>query len=75
MLVIPYSGIYPEPRRNEPQCSPPANPLPMNKMSSNTGDAGQDGYTVLSRASRMSGRRPAIDRSPYPEGPRFSEDQ
>jgi hypothetical protein len=38
----------------------PANPLPDNKMSNDTGDAAKDGYTVLSRASRYSGVRPSI---------------
>ena len=60
MPFIPYSGYYPEPKRNEPVCVKPVNPLPDNKMSNNTGDAGQDGYSVLSRANRYDGRRPLI---------------
>jgi hypothetical protein len=37
-----------------------ANPLPANKMCMETGDAAKDGYTVLSCANRVTGRRPAI---------------
>lgn len=51
---------YGDPRPGMPQAIKPENPLPANKMSMETGDAGKDGYTVRSCASRFSGRRPAI---------------
>lgn len=44
--------------RNEPVHLTPCNPLPMNKMDAETGDAGKDGYTILSKASRMTDLRP-----------------
>jgi hypothetical protein len=43
-----------------PYCLTPANPLPENAKSLDTGDAGKDGYTVLSRASRESALRPNV---------------
>ena len=43
-------------------------------MSLDTGDAGRDGYTVLSRANRHSGQRPMINGTPQFEGPYMSED-
>lgn len=51
-------AIYPLPRRNQPVELPEVNPLPVNAKSNDTGNAGLDGYTVLSRANRYSGQRP-----------------
>ena len=40
-----------------------------------TGDAGRDGYSVVSRADRETGVRPTAGSRPdYSHGPRFSED-
>jgi hypothetical protein len=52
------------------------NPLPDNAMSNDTGNAGLDGYTVLSRASRHTGQRPlAGTESDYaPLGPNLAEE-
>jgi len=72
MSYFPYGGSYPEPKRNEPVCVKPVNPLPDNKMSNSTGDAGQDGYSVLSRASRFDGRRPLIGGRQEIEGPNLA---
>jgi hypothetical protein len=46
--------------RDENAVIPDENPLPPNPMNADTGNAGLDGYTVLSRASRYSGLRPAV---------------
>lgn len=44
-------------------------------MTSATGDAGRDGYSVLSRADRETGARPPVGSRPdYSHGPRFFED-
>ena len=75
LRVYPYQGIYGEPRRNEPVRIRPANPLPENKMSSDTGNAGRDGYTVFSRASRETGLRPSIEGSPDCQGPNMAQEQ
>lgn len=75
--VRPYGGIYDtfgEARRNQPVEIPAVNPIEDNAMSNDTGNAGCDGYTVLSRASRYSGQRPMIDGTPQYEGPRMSEE-
>jgi hypothetical protein len=56
-------GLYPVPRRNQPVELPAVNPLPVNALSNDTGNAGRDGYTVLSRADRYSGQRPLAGRS------------
>ncbi len=78
MPFYPFGGLY-QPfgyaRRNEPVRLPPANPLPSNKLSSNTGDAGQDGYTVLSRADRISGERPPTGGDPEYWGPHQEQEQ
>jgi len=75
--VLPYGGIY-DPfghaRRNEPVEIRPANPLPDNAMSNDTGNAGADGYSVLSRASRYTGQRPFINGTPVYEGPNMNEE-
>jgi hypothetical protein len=63
-------GINP---RNDPLKLTPANPLPPNAMSNNTGDAGLDGYSVLSRASRETGERPRIGGESEYWGPRAYE--
>lgn len=75
LRVYPYQGVYGEPRRNEPVHVPAANPLPENKMSSNTGDAGRDGYTVMSRADRYTGLRPSIEGTPDCQGPNMAQEQ
>lgn len=76
MPLYPYEGFYGEPKRNEPVKVRPANPLPENKLSSDTGDAGRDGYSVLSRASRESGLRPLSEGGvPVCQGPRMSQEQ
>lgn len=56
------------PRRNQPVDVPSVRP-DNRPMRSDTGDAGRDGYTVVSRADRETGiRRPAG--TPCYEGPR-----
>jgi len=76
MALWPYSGLYPEPKRNEPVEAKPVNPLPENAMSMDTGDAGLDGFSVLSRASRYTGLRPtAGGPEPAPDFPRLTEEQ
>jgi len=75
---LPYGSLYMpfgRTKRNEPVRLREANPLEPNAMSDNTGDAGQDGYTVKSRASRYSGERPFIEGSPEYFGPHMSEEQ
>ena len=58
--------------RNCPVMVPAVNPKPENPMSNDTGNAGADGYSVLSRASRYGGKeRPPV--GGYPEyGPLMS---
>jgi hypothetical protein len=60
--------------RDEPAVIPAKNPQEPNAMSADTGDAGRDGYSVLSRASRYSGLRPAIGGEPDFPFPRLQED-
>jgi len=43
-------------------------------MQADVGDAGRDGYSVLSRADRYSGQRPAINGRPEYWGPRMEEE-
>ena len=77
MAFQPYGGIYDRfgyDPRNDPQDVPAKNPLPPNKMSNDTGNAGADGYTVLSRANRYNGDRPPIQGTPEYNGPRMNED-
>lgn len=64
-----------EAKRNQPVDLQPANPLPSNKMSSNSGDAGLDGYSVLSRADRRTGLRPATGGTPDYWGPHQDQEQ
>lgn len=76
MSAYIYDGfLYSEPKRNEPVCAPAANPLPENKMSSDTGDAGRDGYSVLSRANRDNGLRPSIGGHRTHPGPNMAQEQ
>lgn len=47
-------------RYDDPNCPVDAkalNPLPENAKTADTGNAGRDGYTVLSRANRYDGER------------------
>jgi len=60
--------------RDEPAVIPAKNPQEPNAMSADCGDAGLDGYTCLSRASRYSGLRPAIGGEPDFPFPRLQED-
>jgi hypothetical protein len=64
-----------EARRNQPVELKPANPLPANKMRGEVGDAGLDGYTVLSRANRITDERPPIGGAPEYWGPRQTDEQ
>jgi len=57
-------------KRNVPVRLEPVNPLPENAKSSDTGNAGADGYTCLSTADRQTGRRPDVGGAPVPEHPR-----
>lgn len=59
--------------RNEPVEVPECNPLPPNKMSNDTGNAGADGYSVLSRASRIDGWRPPVGGRPADFGPTLND--
>lgn len=73
----PYRALYTpfgRARRNQPIEIEPMNPLEPNAMANDTGNAGCDGYTVLSRASRQTGERPIIGGTPQYEGPRLAED-
>jgi hypothetical protein len=75
--VYPFGGIYSpfgEARRNQPVDLQPCNPLPPNRMRSDVGDAGRDGYSVLSYADRTTGQRPAINGRPEYWGPRMEEE-
>jgi galactose mutarotase-like enzyme len=74
MTFLPNGGLWGGVgRRNRPVVLQQANPLPENKMSSDRGDAGLDGYTVKSRANRITGERPSIDGRPVYGGPRTEE--
>lgn len=63
MAGYPYQGLY-DPfgfqRRNRPVDIPARNPLEPNAMRADSGDAGRDGYSVLSRANRFDGERPDV---------------
>lgn len=67
-----YGGLYQD-GRNEPVDIPAKNPLPQNKMNAETGNAGLDGYTVLSRANRATGSRPPVGGYPVHEGPQLDD--
>jgi hypothetical protein len=60
-------------RRNQPMTLPEANPLPENAKVLDCGDAGRDGYTVLSRASRVTGERTLKHATPMFEGPELED--
>ena len=65
--------------RNVPERVRPANPLPENKQTAATGDAGCDGYTCLSRADRQTGVRPPagggtrVDWPPQTDGEDYAD--
>lgn len=70
--VYPFGGIYSpigEAPRNQPVEIEEVNPLGPAKLANNTGDAGRDGYTVLSRANRYNRERPMINGVPQYEAP------
>jgi len=60
-------------RRNQPMDAPAANPLPENAKQADCGDAGRDGYTVLSRANRATGERKLQHATPMFEGPELED--
>lgn len=71
-----FMGLpFGEAKRNQPVDLAPANPLPPNKMSSDCGDAGLDGYSVLSRANRITDERPAVGGYPKYWGPNQDQEQ
>ena len=59
--------------RDENAVIPSLNPK-SRVMNNDTGNAGLDGYSVLSRASRYSGMRPAIGGEPEFPFPHLQED-
>lgn len=60
--------------RNRPCKVDPLNPVEK-KYDIATGNAGRDGYSVLSRADRETGARPPVGHRPdWSAGPRYSED-
>lgn len=73
---IEYGGFY-DPigraRRNGLVDAPAKNPLPENAKIADCGDAGRDGYTVTSRASRVTGERELSRATPEPEGPKLED--
>lgn len=64
-----------EAKRNQPVDLKPANPLPPNKHRADSGDAGLDGYTVLSRANPVTGVRPPTGGHPDYWGPNEAQEQ
>lgn len=68
-----YRTFYDFTSRNEPMEAKALNPLPDNAMQADSGNAGRDGYSVLSRASRATGERITVG-DPRFEAPRTSED-
>jgi hypothetical protein len=69
-----FDVFYQRPLRNQPVRLKPLNPQPESAQRSDCGDAGVDGYTVLSRASD-NGVRPPIGGEPVYQGPRFHEEE
>jgi hypothetical protein len=74
----PYQGLY-DPfgfqRRNRIVDAEPLNPQPPSAKRLDTGDAGQDGYTVYSRADRQTGERPDIGPNTQDfHGPRLEDE-
>ena len=64
-----------EAKRNQPVDLKPANPLTPNAKRADCGDAGLDGYTVLSRANRITGERPPTGGTPDYWGPNQDQEQ
>lgn len=76
MAGYPYQGLYPPfgfSPRNRPVDIPAKNPLEANPMHADTGDAGQDGYSVLSRANRYDGERSDVGGYPEFQGPNLED--
>jgi hypothetical protein len=72
-----FGAIYtshPPNRPNQPVEAKPVNPLPDNKKTLESGNAGLDGYSVLSRASRYDGSRFIAGTEPEYFGPNLDED-
>jgi hypothetical protein len=67
-------GLYGR-KRNQPVDLEAQNPKPEGLKTADSGNAGLDGYTVLSRADRETGQRPSTGGYPCHQGPRFSEEQ
>lgn len=71
-----YGGLY-DPigyeRRNQLVEAPAVNPLPENAKIADCGDAGRDGYTVLSRADRTTGERKLNRTVPEYGGPKMED--
>lgn len=63
-----------EAKRNQPVKLKPANPLPQNAMREDCSDAGLCGYSVLSRANRVTGERPTPGDPEY-WGPNQDQEQ
>jgi hypothetical protein len=76
--LMVYGGIYstsPPNKPNQPLDARALNPLPDARMlQADSGDAGRDGYTVLSRASRRTGERYISGTEPEFLGPNLNED-
>lgn len=71
-----YGGLYDPigyPRRNGLVDAPAKNPEPENAKIADCGDAGRDGYTVTSRASRFTGERELSHTTPEFEGPKLED--
>jgi hypothetical protein len=58
------------PNRNVPVRLTAQNPLPDNKLSSDCGNAGRDGYSCRSTADRKTGIRPSVGGVPVRDEPR-----
>lgn len=64
-----------ETKRNQPVKLQPANPLPPNAMSSDSGNAALEGYTALSRANRVTDVRPPVGGTDQYWGPNQAQEQ
>jgi hypothetical protein len=76
-ILHSFGGLYssfPPNKPNQPLDAKALNPLPENKMNLETGNAGRDGYTVVSRASRISGERFIAGTEPELLSPNLNED-
>jgi len=72
-----YGGVYDRwgyTQRNGLLKALPLNPLEPNAKTMETGNAGLDGYSVLSRADRTHGERTIAHTEPFFEAPKNSED-